>query len=179
MRTAAELLDRLSAGLNAIALWGAILAVAVMVAASGWQVIARYVLAAPPIWTEELARYAMVWAGLLGASCAFRAKADPALFPNMTLVGGGGGALLALIRTAGVVLFIAPVIYFSLFGPGFNAARGYLARLSGRSAETMDVPMVAFGIAIPIAFLLIALHLAAALAVRATGGHEQEEKDLA
>lgn len=175
MNTTARFIDRLSARLNAIALWGAIFAVAIMVAAAGWQVIARYLLAAPPIWTEELARYAMVWAGLLGASCAFRAKADPALFPAMRSIGGATGMLLAALRGFGVVLFITPVIYYSLFGPGFNPARGYLARLTGRSAETMDLPMVAFGLAIPVAFSLVTLHLAAALALRIAGpGNETE-----
>ena len=176
MKTTARLIDGLSARLNAIALWGAIIAVAVMVAAAGWQVIARYLLAAPPIWTEELARYAMVWAGLLGASCAFRAKADPALFPAMKSVSGPTGLLLALFRGAGVVLFITPVIYYSLFGPGFNPARGYIARLAGRSAETMDLPMVAFGLAIPVAFSLVTLHLAAAFATRIAGAGEETER---
>ena len=30
------------------------------------QVVARYVFSEPPGWTEEGARYAMVWSGLLG-----------------------------------------------------------------------------------------------------------------
>lgn len=173
MKATALFLDRLSRALNSIALWGAILAVAVMVAAAGWQVIARYLLSAPPIWTEELARYAMVWAGLLGASCAFRAKADPALFPGMASIGGGAGMALSAIRATAVVLFVTPVIYYSLFGPGFNTARGYIVRLTGRSAETMDLPMVAFGVAIPIAFILIVLHLVAAMAMRIAGAEEE------
>ena len=73
----------MSATLNRVALWGAVIAVAVMALSASWQVVARYVLDAPPVWTEELARRAMVWAGMLGASCAFRAKSDPTLFPKM------------------------------------------------------------------------------------------------
>ncbi len=172
----ARFIDRLSARLNTVALWGAIIAVALMVVAAGWQVVARYLLAAPPIWTEELARYAMVWAGLLGASCAFRAKADPALFPAMASIAGARGLILSAIRGTGVVLFITPIIYYSLFGPGFNLARGYIARLAGRSAETMDLPMVAFGLAIPIAFSLVTLHLAAAFAMRLAGSGNEKER---
>ena len=44
-----------------------------MVVLIGVQVVARYVWAAPPGWTEEGARYAMVWAGLLGAT-AYRVR---------------------------------------------------------------------------------------------------------
>ena len=70
MGTLARPLDALSLFLFRLALIGAVAAVLVMVFSAGWQVIARYALNAPPIWTEELARRAMVWAGMLGASCA-------------------------------------------------------------------------------------------------------------
>ena len=46
-----------------------------------FQVIARYVFRAVPVWTEEAARYCMVWGGLLGATIAFRADVDPRLIP--------------------------------------------------------------------------------------------------
>ncbi len=39
------------------------------------QVIYRYVLEAPLPWSEELARYLMVWLVLLGASLGLRSKA--------------------------------------------------------------------------------------------------------
>lgn len=166
MRAAANALDRFSASLNALAMRGAMVAVVAMVLIATWQVIARYLLASPPIWTEELARYAMVWGGLLGASCAFRAKADPTLFPGQREKDGAAGAVLAGLRMAGAGLFIVPVLYYSFFGPGFTVARGYMARMTNRSAETLDIPMVVFGIAIPLAFTIIAVHLLAETAMR-------------
>lgn len=162
-------LHRLSDRLNSIALWGAVLAVLVMVLAAGWQVIARYVFAAPPIWTEELARRAMVWAGMLGASCAFHAGADPVLFPHMARITGRLGGVLAAIRAAGVALFAATVLWFSLFGPGMNPARGFIGRTLGRTAEMIPVSMAWFTSAVPLAFALILIHLAASLAMRLTG----------
>lgn len=36
------------------------------------QVFARYVLAAPPMWTEELTRYVFVWLAWLSAAVVFR-----------------------------------------------------------------------------------------------------------
>jgi len=169
MKTVARTLDRLSSGLNSIALWGAVLAVLVMVFAAGWQVLARYVLQAPPIWTEELARRAMVWAGMLGASCAFRAASDPTLFPAMQAVRGGPGLVLALIRAAGVVAFAVPVIWYSLFNARMDMARGFLGRSLNRQAEMLDIPMIWFTAAVPLAFALILIHLAARLAMQATG----------
>lgn len=169
LKKIATLIDGLSEQLNRLALWGAVLAVIVMLGAAGWQVIARYVLAQPPVWTEELARFSMVWAGLLGASCAFRWKADPSLFADMQKKTGSLGNVLLVLRSLGTVVFIAPIIWYSIFGINMNPARGYIARLAGRTAETMDLPMTLFGIAIPLAFSLILLHLIAALLMGLSG----------
>lgn len=174
MRAMAILLNRLSAGLNRVALLGAALAVAIMLAAAGWQVIARYLLNQPPIWTEELARFSMVWGGLLGASCAFRLRRDPTLFPGALNVTGARGLLFTGLRSFGVLCFILPILWFSVFGPGANPARGYLARLAGRQTETMDLPMVVFGIAIPIAFTLILLHVLADIAATLSNTRNDE-----
>ncbi len=161
-------LDRLSAALNTVALWGAVLAVLVMVFAAGWQVVARYILLAPPVWTEELARRAMVWAGMLGASAAFRAGMNPTLFPQALDIGGWAGKGLALIRAAGAMLFVAPVIWFSLYGPNMNMARGFLGRSLDRTAEMIPVSMIWFTAAVPLSFALITLHVLADLAMRLT-----------
>lgn len=166
MRTLAQALDALSETLNKIALWGAVIAVLVMVFAASWQVFARYLLDAPPIWTEELARRAMVWAGMLGASAAFRLRADPTLFPAMVDIRGKLGGILALIRGAGVLLFAVPVIWYSLYGANMNMAYGFLGRSLARQAELLPLSMIWFTSAVPIAFTLIVLHTIAGLMMR-------------
>lgn len=179
MRALALSLDRLSTVLNRFALWCAVAAVLVMAMSASWQVIARYLLDAPPVWTEELSRRAMVWAGMLGASCAFRAQADPTLFPQMRDLTGRVGNLLALIRAGGVVLFATPVIWYSLFGANMNMARGFLGRSLERQAEMIAVPMIWFTAAVPVAFVLITIHMLAGLSMRLTdqaqAGHLQEQ----
>ena len=169
MRVVADILDRISTALNRVALWGAILSILILVLVAGWQVVARYVLDQPPPWTEELARRAMVWAGMLGASCAFRAASDPTLFPAMQAVRGAPGMALALIRAAGVVAFAGPVIWFSLFNGQMDMARGFLGRSLNRQAEMLDIPMVWFTAAVPLAFALITIHLLARILMQATG----------
>lgn len=168
MRRLALGLDRLSAALNTLALWGAVLAVSAMVFAAGWQVLARYVLMAPPVWTEELARRAMVWAGMLGASAAFKAGLDPVLNAGALQVRGLAGQGLAAIRAAGVLIFVVPVIWFSVFGPNMNMARGFLGRSLERTAEMIPISMIWFTAAVPLAFALIVLHALADLAMRLT-----------
>ncbi|WP_189678592.1 TRAP transporter small permease [Seohaeicola zhoushanensis] len=157
-------LDRLSVQLNRLALVMAVIAVAVMMGAASWQVIARYLLAQPPIWTEELARFSMVWAGMMGASCAFRLKVDPILFPEALAMRGPLGVLTTLVRSFGALIFVLVTIWFCIFGAGMDPTRGYIARLAGRQAETMDLPMMVFGIAIPLAFAIIVIHILADIA---------------
>ena len=164
LRAIAKGLDRLSVQLNRVGLAVAVVAVLVMLCAAMWQVLARYLLAQPPIWTEELARFSMVWGGMMGASCAFRLKADPTLFPEALDWKGALGVAGTLIRSTGVLIFVIAVLWFCIFGPRMNMARGYIGRLMGRQAETMDVPVVVFGIAIPIALAFILVHVAADLA---------------
>lgn len=52
---------------------------AVMVLNVVWQVFTRFVLGTPSSFTEEAARYMMIWAGLLGAAYAAGQKAHLAL----------------------------------------------------------------------------------------------------
>lgn len=45
---------------------------ALMVLDVSWQVISRFVLGSPSSWSEELARFLLVWVGFLGAAYAYR-----------------------------------------------------------------------------------------------------------
>jgi TRAP-type C4-dicarboxylate transport system permease small subunit len=39
-----------------------------------WQVVSRYLLRSPSSYTEEIARFMLIWIGLLGAAHAYRTK---------------------------------------------------------------------------------------------------------
>jgi len=164
VRAAISWLDRVSAFLDRIALWGAVLAVIALVLLAGWQAAARYILDQPPSWTEELARFMMVWAGLLGASCAFRANVDPSLFPAARERTDGVGRVFAVVRSLGALVFITPILWYSVFGLNGRAGSGYIARNAKQMAETVDVPMSVFAMAVPVGFGLILIHLLAHLA---------------
>ena len=142
---------------------GAAVSLALMVLLIAIQVIARYVFSEPPGWTEEGARYAMVWSGLLGATVAFKAGADPVLIKLVRLE---GSAAIAWLRAATVVLFLGPILYFCVFGPGQDIARGFLARSASRNSEAIGLSMVWFTAALPVALVAILIHVAASLAAR-------------
>jgi len=177
MKTLAMGLDRLSAGIDRIAMALAVAALGIMLGAALWQTVARYMFDSPPIWTEELARRAMVWAGMLGASCAFRAGANPTLFPAMLTIRGGTGAVLSLLRAAGILVFVGPVLWFCIFAPGMNAARGFLGRSLERQAEMLGVPMIWFTAAVPVALAIILIHMLAVLASELAGRDDTAPAD--
>jgi TRAP-type C4-dicarboxylate transport system permease small subunit len=49
-----------------------ILLMIILVAAVSWQVTSRYIFASPSSWTEEVARFLLIWISVLGAAWAFR-----------------------------------------------------------------------------------------------------------
>lgn len=49
---------------------GVVTVMAILVIDVLWQVFTRFILRDPSSWTEELARYLLIWVGLLGAAYA-------------------------------------------------------------------------------------------------------------
>lgn len=125
------------------------------------QIWARYGFSHPFSWTEELARYCMVWAGLLGATCAFKRRLDP----TVTAISQDAGRLRRLIGYAclalTVLIFLSPVLYHSFFGAGLTIERGFLWRSSNRSSPALGLNMALVGSIVPISCTVILVHLAA------------------
>ncbi|MBU2676981.1 MAG: TRAP transporter small permease [Gammaproteobacteria bacterium] len=46
--------------------------VAAMVVSVTWQILSRYLFVVPAAWTEELARFLLIWIGMLGAAYAYK-----------------------------------------------------------------------------------------------------------
>jgi TRAP-type C4-dicarboxylate transport system permease small subunit len=58
-------------GMTALLNWTLIVAVALLVFDVVWGVFSRYVMGEQSQWTEELARFLLVWVALLGGAVAF------------------------------------------------------------------------------------------------------------
>lgn len=125
------------------------------------QVVARYVFASPPAWTEEMARYAMIWAGLLGATLSFKRGFDPALFAPRDGHGRLRAWLGSLSRSLPVLVYLLPILFFCVVGANMSVERSFLVRQGRMMASTVDVPLLMVGIAVPIMILTILLHLLA------------------
>ncbi|MCP5367643.1 MAG: TRAP transporter small permease subunit [Hyphomicrobiales bacterium] len=152
---------RVSDALDRLCRWTAGACFVAMLVFIAIQVVARYILQTPPTWTEELARFAMVWGGLLGATVAFKTRFDPILIRLFERLREAGALVTGLVRGGAVLIFLVPVLYYSLFGPNMSLARGFLGRAAQRTADTLNFPMVYVALAVPIMALVILVHLAA------------------
>ena len=114
--------EHLSRWVNRPAEWLAISMLLLMLACVLLQVVGRYAFQNPPAWTEEAARFAMVWCGLLGASSALLKRMDPKLSAGIQAARGVSAGMLKLGRWLAVTLFTLPWI---IYGPGFVVRHWY------------------------------------------------------
>jgi len=121
-----------------------------------FQVVARYIFRAVPTWTEEAARYCMVWGGLLGATAAFKADKDPRLIhpPRKGIKVWIAGAFW--LRAAATLVFLGPVLYFS---------DRFILRTWYRTTEAMGIPTASVTMAVPLAVAVIFFHLLAKIII--------------
>lgn len=161
MQRTAKMMIGFSNGLDRVATVIAGAAIVVLVGAVMLQVVARYIFQQPPAWTEELARYAMIWAGLIGASMSFKRRFDPALFNGAPSTRGLIGVAAEAMKSIVVLTYLLPILFYVFYGPGMNPARGFLLRHSRTMAEALPFSTVWVAVAVPLMIVFILLHLVA------------------
>jgi TRAP-type C4-dicarboxylate transport system permease small subunit len=170
----------LSASKNAhtVMRYVAVLAVSMMLITVMIQIVARYIFSSPPVWTEDVARYAMVWTGLLGATLSFKTRSDAVLMDSVFPARPNSLAIVAeAIQSAAILTFVLPVVYFCFIGLRGGFSGGYIARQSGLTADTLGIPMAWISVSVPIAMIIILLHLAARWAGDDVSGNTQTQLD--
>ncbi len=125
------------------------------------QVVARYVFSSPPPWTEEMARYAMIWAGLLGATLSFKRRFDPALFNGARARSAAARQFNRIGQTIPVLVYLLPILFYCFVGANGRIERSFLVRHSRMTADAFDVTTLLVAVAVPITILTIFVHLAA------------------
>jgi TRAP-type C4-dicarboxylate transport system permease small subunit len=103
MKPALALLDRTLQ-------WALILLMGSLVLAVSWQVVSRYLFASPSSWTEEVARFLLIWIGLLGAAFAFRRRAHIGLDLLPAKLTGARARQLERVTLAVIALFATAVL---------------------------------------------------------------------
>ncbi|MDI6726588.1 MAG: TRAP transporter small permease [Smithellaceae bacterium] len=132
--------------INRIVTWVVALILGVMSVVVASQVIYRYILEAPLPWSEELARYLMVWLVLLGAGLGLRAKA---------LI--GMEALINVFPAPLKRFAVETVLLFSLLFLAIVFAYGIKLTIMNHAqfSPAMEIPMSLPYAAIPIGALFM------------------------
>ncbi len=149
--------DRLDRGIRWVTMTFLVLLVGLVVL----QVVARYLFASPPAWTEEMARYAMIWSGLLGATMSFKRRFDPALFDGLAPSSRGLALIMRIARALPVLVWLVPILVFCFVGANLSVERSFLVRQTRMTMDAFDAPMILVGIAVPIMIVTILIHLMA------------------
>ena len=118
-----------------------------------WQVASRYVLQSPSSFTDELARYLLMWIGLLGAAYGVGQRLHVAMDLWPARLDARGGGALALVADAGVLGF-ALVVW--VVGGGRLVA---LVASLGQTSAALGVPLAAVYAALPVSGLIVAAYV--------------------
>jgi TRAP-type C4-dicarboxylate transport system permease small subunit len=122
-----------------------------------WQVFTRFVLPQPSSFTEELARYMMIWVGLLGSAYAAGKKSHLAL-DLVTARLEGGRKRASEIFIHGAVLLFALV---AMVGGGGRLV--YIQLTLGQQSAALQWKLGYVYLAVPLAGAFIALYSVLAL----------------
>ncbi len=117
-----------------------------------WQVFTRFVLRHPSSFTEELARYMMIWVGLLGSAYAAGKKSHLALDLVTSRLDGARKRVSEIFSHAFILLFAATV----LLGGGGRLV--WIQLCLGQQSAALQLKLGYVYLAVPLAGLCIAFY---------------------
>lgn len=122
--------------------------VAVMVGSMIWQVVGRYVFSHAPGWSEELARFLMLWITMLGAAAALRGGGHLAV---TVLADALAPRLLSVLLALRDAVMVAASGLLAWYGWEFAVLNG------AQESAAMEIPMSIPYAALPVGGALILL----------------------
>ena len=118
-------------------------------------VFTRYVLNDSLAWTEELARFSMIWLSWLGGGIAIRRGAHIAVEFVTDALSAKARSVVVMIGRAGILFFLGICLWYGL---------DLTARVSAQSTIALGISMQIPYAAIPLGSFLMAYHLLAVMA---------------
>ncbi|MGI6034472.1 MAG: TRAP transporter small permease [Limnochordia bacterium] len=123
---------------------------AVMTSIVFYEVVARYVFNAPTRWSEEMARYLLIWLALSGLGLAIRKKQHIRVDFLLNYLPEWLNVLAAIFRAVSVLLYAVVLLV-----AGYEFAVMNKTQLS----PAMGVPMYYVYLAVPVGATLIIFYL--------------------
>jgi len=122
---------------------------AVMVLNVLWQVASRFILGTPSSFTDELARYLMIWIGILGAAYVSGKNMHVAIDVLPSRLSEGTQKKLKLIVRVLIILFCLTAMVIG------GSRLVYITYVLDQNSAALQVPLAAVYMVIPISGLLI------------------------
>lgn len=119
------------------------------------QVVARLLFAAPPFWTEELARYLFVWVVCIGSAEVVRARGHITMDILALVFGGRLWTMLHIVLNTLVLAILAVLVWYGTLGA---------IRASRVDSIALGVPEAFLFAALPVGAALMALRMIAVIA---------------
>jgi TRAP-type C4-dicarboxylate transport system permease small subunit len=117
-----------------------------------WQVFTRFVLRDPSSFTEEAARYMMIWVGLLGSAYAAGKKSHLALDLITSRLQGGRKRASEIMIASVVLLFTLAV----MIGGGIRLV--WIQLTLGQQSAALQMKLGYVYLAVPLAGVFIAFY---------------------
>lgn len=145
-------INRLSNALHEVSKWFLIVAGAAMSVIVFLQVFFRFVIYIPFPWSEESARYLMIWMGMVGAATAMRYGRHIGVTVLIERLPPGANRCLSPFIDLAMVVFLAVMAK-----EGFRLA----VKNAAQHSPAMDLPMLIPYLAIPVGAALMILEITA------------------
>lgn len=126
-----------------------VLIMSVMVINVLWQVFTRYVTGDPSSFTDELARYLMIWIGVLGAAYVSGKNMHVAIDILPSRANPKTRKKLKILVTVLVILFV----FFAFVIGGSRLV--YISYILGQQSPALQIPLAVVYFILPISGLLI------------------------
>lgn len=126
-----------------------IVIMAVMVINVLWQVFTRYVMGNPSSFTDELARYLMIWIGVLGAAYVAGKNGHVAIDVLPSRLSAKAQKKLAKLVNVVIILFAL----CAFVGGGIRLV--YISYLLGQHSPALQIPLAFVYAILPLSGLLI------------------------
>jgi len=162
--------SKISDTCNKSAEWSCLVLIVAMTVVTFAQVFFRFVIVRSLPWSEEFSRYALVWASFLGASIALKRGLHIGVEAFVSKLPKEKKRLIYLMTLVFITIFLFVVIIKGFQMASFNMRQ---------SSPAMRIPMGFPYLAIPVGFLIMALHLLNEMILgwRHKGGLVALEKD--
>ncbi len=145
-------MEKLKEIIDKILAWIVIVVMAVLVIDVLWQVFTRFILRDPSSFTEELARYLMIWVGLLGAGYAAGKRMHLAVDLLPMKMKGRRKHYLGIVIEGFTLIF---AVFVLIIG---GTRLVWVMLFLGQTSPALQVPLGFVYLAIPVSGLFIAFY---------------------